>query len=134
MLSVFFPFCILYFTKFQWSKRGIQFVVVNAEIDFKSQAKLGEIIKVNTQISDMLGATIVFDYIITEKLTRRTIVAGRTRMACTNEQLKPMRIPKEIIDKLTSGEQYRSRAVEQKYDSNEVTSDKRQVTSDGVSG
>lgn len=86
----------------EWAKKGIQFVVVNAEIDFKSPVKLGETIKVNTTISEVKGATLTFNYVVNEKVTGRIIVSGKTRMACVNKELRPIRIPKEIMDKLTT--------------------------------
>jgi acyl-CoA thioester hydrolase len=80
---------------------GIQFIVKHADINYKSPARYAEIIKVETKTDKLKGASINFTYEIKENKTNRTIVTGSTQLVCIDEKLKPIRIPEDIVQKLT---------------------------------
>lgn len=80
---------------------GIQFIVKHAEVNYKSPAGYGEILRIETFADKISGASINFSYEIKEKETSRMIVSGSTQLVCIDEKLKPRRIPEDILKKLT---------------------------------
>ena len=81
-------------------KRGITFIVVRTEIDYKSPARLGDVLQVETGIKDVSKASFWVDYIIRRKEDEKIIVIGRTRMSCVNNDGKPIRLPEDVIKKM----------------------------------
>lgn len=79
----------------------IQFIVKHAEVDYKSPAKYADTLQVSTVQDKIGGASISFFYEVREKETQRLIVTGCTQMVCIDEKLRPRRIPKDILEKLT---------------------------------
>ncbi|MFH0947415.1 MAG: YbgC/FadM family acyl-CoA thioesterase [Elusimicrobiota bacterium] len=82
------------------ANQGILFVVSHAEIDYKSPARYGEIIKIHTSVIEAKGVRIEFFYTVEEKETKRLIVTGETTLVCVNSDLKPQRITDDIIKKM----------------------------------
>lgn len=81
-------------------KQGVLFLVTRASLEYKSPAVYGDTIYVDTQIAGLKGSRLMFRYVVTHRDEGRTIVTGETDMACVNEKNRPMRIPREILDKL----------------------------------
>ncbi|MFH1540495.1 MAG: thioesterase family protein [Elusimicrobiota bacterium] len=79
---------------------GVLFVVSHAEADYRSPARYGETIKVQTQLDSVAGVRLELSYKIEEKETKRLIVAGKTTLVCVNSNLKPQKIADDIIKKL----------------------------------
>jgi len=77
-------------------EKGIQFIVVRAEIDYKSPAVYGDIIDVEVGVEEKSLASFNLSYVIKEASSKRVIVEGKTRMACIDRNLKPVRLPKEV--------------------------------------
>ncbi|OGS43810.1 MAG: hypothetical protein A2539_06035 [Elusimicrobia bacterium RIFOXYD2_FULL_34_15] len=82
------------------AKEGFLFVVAHAEVDYKSPAKYGEIIKVYTSLVDVKGVRLELSYKIEEKESKRLIVTGKTTLVCVGTDFKPKRISEEVIKKL----------------------------------
>lgn len=80
--------------------RGTIFVVNRAEMDYKSSAKYGDTIVLETAVAEKTGATLLFKHRMTEKATGRLLVEGKIRMVCTDLTAKPKRIPKEMAERL----------------------------------
>ena len=80
--------------------KGILFIVVRTEVDYKSPAELYDTIQVETRISEISKASFWIDYIIIRKRDGKTIVTGRTKMACISKDRKLLKIPMDIIEKL----------------------------------
>jgi len=83
------------------AEKGILFVVKTANIEYISPARYGEIITVDTRPVKVGGVTINFVYKISEKESGRDIASGSTKLVCINKNLKPVRLPAEIIEKLS---------------------------------
>ena len=77
------------------------FVVVHAEADYKSPSKYGETIKIYTQLENASGVRLEFSYKIEEQESKRLIVTGKTTLVCVNSNLKPQKIPDDIVKRLT---------------------------------
>ncbi|MBI5574206.1 MAG: acyl-CoA thioesterase [Elusimicrobia bacterium] len=82
------------------AKQGILFVVAHAEIDYKSPAKYGETIIIQTQLDSAVGVRLELSYRIEEKEMKRLIATGKTMLVCVNSNLKPQRISDDIVKKL----------------------------------
>jgi acyl-CoA thioester hydrolase len=77
--------------------QGILFVVKTAELDYVSPSRYGEVLKIMTAPDKIGGATINFTYEIWEQETDRLIVTGSTRLACINSDMKPVKIPGDVL-------------------------------------
>ncbi|MFW2331878.1 MAG: YbgC/FadM family acyl-CoA thioesterase [Nitrospinota bacterium] len=85
------------FNPFQLANNGILFVVQKASIEYKSAARLGDTIKVETSILKIRGARVIFGYRVILEQQERLIVTGRTDLACVTNDMKPQRIPDKIV-------------------------------------
>ena len=83
-------------------KKGITFVVVRTEINYKRPAQLYDTLNITCSISEITGASFWVNYTITRE-DGTLIVTGRTKMACVSPQRKLLRLTDEMIVKLTRG-------------------------------
>jgi len=83
----------------EWMRRGVVFTVTRAEVDYKGPAEYGDRLLIATEIEPPRGARLAFTYRITKE-NGQLVVKGRTDMACVNSEMKPQRIPQEIVDKI----------------------------------
>ena len=81
------------------AKKGAIFPVVHFEIDYKSPARYGDVIRIFTVIEKMGFSSIHFLQEI--KKGELMLVKARTVWACVNEALKPKAIPEEIKQALS---------------------------------
>lgn len=79
---------------------GFFFVVVSVDINYKKPAKLGDIIEVTTEVSDIKNATITFLNKIYKDLD--LLVEAKVTIACMGTDGKPKRFPEEVKIALTS--------------------------------
>lgn len=84
----------------EYQGNGVVFAVVRAEIDYKSPARYGDLLEVDTAIEGVKGSSFTVHYIIRRKKDGAVLVTGGTRMACVNREMKPIRLPDEIRDAL----------------------------------
>lgn len=84
----------------QWKDEGIQFVVVHAEVDYKSPAQYADEIDINVSVDNRSLASFELGYDVKNVNTGKTVVTGSTKMACIGKDFKPIRIPKEISEKI----------------------------------
>ena len=80
-------------------KQGRQFVVYRQEIDYKSPAFYGDILRIDTGIENISGARFEFNYEIKNQ-SSKIICLAKTLMAFMGPNFKPIPIPKEIRVKL----------------------------------
>jgi acyl-CoA thioester hydrolase len=78
-------------------KEGTVFVVVHAEVDYRSSARYGDWLVIETVVSDMTAASFTFSHVIRERESRRVVVEGSARLAATNENGKVKRLDKAIV-------------------------------------
>jgi acyl-CoA thioester hydrolase len=78
-------------------KEGTVFVVVHAEVDYRSPARYGDRLIIDTIISDMTAASFTFSHVIREGESRRVIVEGSARLAATNGSGKVKRLDKAMV-------------------------------------
>jgi acyl-CoA thioester hydrolase len=75
-------------------KRGILFAVVDVDMHYKLPARLGEIIGVTTEITEMTHVTITIKHRVLRMDT--LLVDATVRLACIDPNGKPRRIPAEF--------------------------------------
>ena len=83
-------------------KEGTVFVVVHAEVSYRSPARYGETLVIDTVVSDLSGASLTFAHAVKEKAGGRLIVEGLARLAATDGNGKVKRFDKATIAALQS--------------------------------
>jgi acyl-CoA thioester hydrolase len=84
-------------------KEGTVFVVVHAEVDYRSSAHYGDRLVIETVVSDMTTASVTFSHVIRERESRRVVVEGSARLAATDGNGKVKRLDKAMVAVLQSG-------------------------------
>lgn len=84
----------------QLKDKGIQFVVVRAEVDYKSPAQYADEINIDVSVKNKSLASFELGYDVKNAGSGKTVVTGSTRMACIGKDFKPIRIPPEISSKI----------------------------------
>ena len=84
-------------------KEGTVFVVVHAEVDYRSPARYGDRLVIETVISDMTAASFTFSHVIRERESRRVVVEGSARLAATDGDGNVKRLDKAMVAALRSG-------------------------------
>jgi acyl-CoA thioester hydrolase len=84
-------------------KDGTVFVVVHAEVDYRSPARYGETLVIETVVSDVTAASFTFSHVIRERESQRVVVEGSARLATTDGNGKVKRLDKEMVAALQSG-------------------------------
>ncbi|MCM8760969.1 MAG: acyl-CoA thioesterase [Candidatus Omnitrophica bacterium] len=82
----------------EYAKNGIIFPVVRLEIDYKKPARYGDGIRVFTRPEMMGNASIHFFQEI--KRGEDILVFARVICACVNRDLKPIKLPQELREKI----------------------------------
>ncbi len=78
-------------------KDGTVFVVVHAEVDYRSPARYGDQLIIDTVLSDVTAASFTFSHVIRERESRRVIVEGSAKLAATNGNGKVKRLDKAMM-------------------------------------
>jgi acyl-CoA thioester hydrolase len=78
-------------------KEDTTFVVVHAEVDYRSSARYGDWLTIETVISDMTAASFTFSHVIRERESRRVVVEGSARLAAVNGKGKVKRLDKAMV-------------------------------------
>ncbi len=80
--------------------KGVYFVVVRTEVDYRRPAKLYDILEVKVKTSKVKKVSFWTEYIVTRKEDKATIVTGRSKLVCINDDFKVISIPRKVISKL----------------------------------
>jgi acyl-CoA thioester hydrolase len=79
---------------------GTVFMVLRVEIDYKSPARYGDTIEIESWVRDVTRITMVFEHVMREKTTRRVLTECRAKAIFVNPAGKPKRLPDEYVNKL----------------------------------
>ncbi len=82
---------------------GTVFVVVRTEVDYRSPARYGETILIETVVSDITPASFTCSHVLREKTSGRVVVEGSARLAATDGNGKVKRLDKGLVAALQSG-------------------------------
>jgi acyl-CoA thioester hydrolase len=83
-------------------EQGRVFVVVHAEVEYRSPARYGETLQIETVIPDMNPAAMTFAHVVCERATGRVVVEGSAKLAVTDGNGKVKRLDKATIAALQS--------------------------------
>lgn len=82
------------FTYRQMEELGLFFPVMHAECNYFSPAKYDDLLTIETSISELKNASVVFAYKI--KCADKLIADGKTKHPLVNRAFKPIRIPQDL--------------------------------------
>jgi acyl-CoA thioester hydrolase len=77
---------------------GTQFMVTHAEVHYRSPARYGNTLTIETQVTNRSKATLTFTHVIRERTSQRTIVEGSATLAAVNSEGKLKRLPQALLD------------------------------------
>lgn len=83
-------------------EQGTVFVVVHVEADYRSPARYGETLVIETVVSDMTAASFTFAHVVKDKASGRVVVEGSARLAVTDGNGKVKRLDKTMVAALQS--------------------------------
>lgn len=81
---------------------GTQFMVVRAHVDYRSPARYGEMLSIETKVSERGKATLEFAHVVRERTSRRVVVEGSATLAAVNLDGKIKRLPQRLLDMPTA--------------------------------
>jgi acyl-CoA thioester hydrolase len=84
-------------------KEGTQFVVVHAELDYRSPARYGDTLTITTKLAAIGNASLTFSHVIRERTSHRVAVEGSAKLVTVNLDGKVKRLDKSLVDALESG-------------------------------
>ena len=79
---------------------GTIFMVLRAEVDYRSPARYVDIIEVETWVRDVTRATMVFEHVMRGKTSQRVFVECRAKLVYVDPTGKPKRLPAEYVEKV----------------------------------
>ena len=79
---------------------GTVFMVFRVEIDYKSPARYGDTIEIETWVRDVTRATMLFEHVMREKASRRVFVECRAKVVAVDAQGRPKRLPEEYVNRI----------------------------------
>ena len=74
----------------------LSFVVMRMEIDFKSSARMDDILEIVTSTQSAAGARLILDQEI--RRGQQVLIAARATIALINAQGRPRRMPRKLVD------------------------------------
>jgi len=85
-----------------WEQQGIYFIIKRVEVDYISAARYGEIIQVQTEVSEVTRASFTFHHRVILKDNGRLICEGANQMVCITAEGKLRRFPPGFLERLRS--------------------------------
>jgi acyl-CoA thioester hydrolase len=79
---------------------GTIFMVLRVEIDYKSPARYGDTIELETWVRDVTRATMVFEHVMREKASQRVFVECRAKVVYVDATGKPKRLTTDYVEKV----------------------------------
>jgi len=83
-------------------EQGTVFVVAHAELNYRSPARYGDTLVIETSVAEAGAASFTFEHVIREKTSGRVVVTGSARLAATDGQGKVKRLDKATVAALRS--------------------------------
>jgi acyl-CoA thioester hydrolase len=83
-------------------KEGTQFLVVHAELDYRSPARYSETLTITTKLVGIGNASLTFSHVIRERASRRVVVEGSAKLVTVDLNGKVKRLDKSLVAALQS--------------------------------
>ena len=84
----------------EMAKRGFVFPVVHLEIDYLAPALHDDLLRVETIVLEFRKSSLTFAQRVLRVLDGRLLAEGKVKLACVGPDLKPKRLPEELIQLL----------------------------------
>jgi acyl-CoA thioester hydrolase len=82
---------------------GTQFMVVHAEVDYRSPARYGETLTIETNLTETGNASVTLAHVVRERDSGRLVAEGSAKLVTVDMQGKAKRLPKSLVQALASG-------------------------------
>ena len=79
---------------------GTVFMVLRVEIDYKSPARYGDTIEIETWVSDVTRVTSVFEHVMRDKATGRVFTECRAKVVYVDAGGRPKRLTEEYVERV----------------------------------
>jgi acyl-CoA thioester hydrolase len=76
---------------------GTQFMVIHAEVTYRSPAQYGDTLAIETWLTERTKARLTFSHIVRERASRRVVVEGAATLAAVNREGKLTRLPEPLL-------------------------------------
>jgi acyl-CoA thioester hydrolase len=83
-------------------KEGTQFVVAHAHADYKSPARYGDTLSIETWLRDRSRASLTFAHAIRERSSGRLLVEGTATLVSVDLEGRPKRLAASLLERLES--------------------------------
>ncbi len=77
--------------------QGTQFVVVHAEVDYRSPARYGDTLVIETSLAGTSQVSFTFAHVLRERASGRIVVEGSAKLVTVDDQLKVKRLDKAVL-------------------------------------
>jgi acyl-CoA thioester hydrolase len=77
-------------------QQGFQFPVIEVTCRYAQAARYDDIIKIETELTDVGRASLTFSYRIARESDNAVLAVGSTRHACVGRSGRPVRMPKAL--------------------------------------
>lgn len=88
--------------------QGTQFMVVHAELDYRSPGRYGDTLVIETTLANVGQASLTFAHVIRERTSGRLVVEGSAKLVTVDDSLKVTRLDKPTLAALQGPPQARS--------------------------
>ena len=79
---------------------GTIFMVLRVEIDYRSPARYGDTIEIETWVRDATRATMVFEHVMRDTVSGKVFVECRAKVVFVDVNARPKRIPSEFVENM----------------------------------
>ncbi len=79
---------------------GTHFMVLRAEVDYRSPARYGDTVEIETWVRDVTRATMIFEHIMRDKTSHRVFVECQTKVVYVDAHAKPKRLSSDYVEKV----------------------------------
>ncbi|PKL51955.1 MAG: acyl-CoA thioesterase [Nitrospira bacterium HGW-Nitrospira-1] len=83
---------------------GVYFVVAEAALKYFSPGRYGDIMAIETTVGRVGPASIVFRHTISRDLSGEKLVEATVKLGCVGQDMKPLRLRKNVMDAVTAAE------------------------------
>lgn len=81
-------------------ERGWVFPVIKMDIDFLAPARHDDLLRIETKLSRVGNASFTLQQEVQRPVDGRLLVRGKVTLACVGPQMKPRRLPAELLSVL----------------------------------
>ncbi|MGH7209127.1 MAG: acyl-CoA thioesterase [Nitrospiraceae bacterium] len=81
-------------------EQGRQFLVVHAELDYRSPARYAEILTIDTRLTQTGRSSLTFAHIIRERTSGRIVVEGSAKLVTVDLQGRVKRLEPRLLEAL----------------------------------